>query len=91
MISEIFEIIVYDPMIDCLAQYNILYNYQSGFRAKHVADLCLSYLNDKIFKGFDSGLLASMILIDLEKVFDTVENNILLEKLKGISFGLIHI
>ena len=36
-------------------------------------------------------ILARMILIDLEKVFDTVENNILLEKLKGISFGLIHI
>ena len=36
-------------------------------------------------------ILARMILIDLEKVFHTVENNILLEKLKGISFGFIHI
>ena len=73
-------------MIDYLAQYDILYKYQSGFGVKHLADLCLSYLNDKIFKGFDSDLLASMILIDLEKAFDTVEHNILLEKLKGISF-----
>ena len=60
-------------------------------------DLSLSYLNDKILKGFDNGLLTGMILIDLQKRFDTIDHNavydtvscfhnILLEKLKAISF-----
>ena len=71
-------------MIDYLAQYNILYKYQPGFRIKHSTDLCLSYFNDKILKGFDNCLFTSMILIDLQK--DTIDHNILLEKLKAIGF-----
>ena len=48
LISKIFEEIGHDQIIDYLAQYNILYKYQSGFRTKHSTDLCLLYLNDKI-------------------------------------------
>ena len=92
LISKIFEKIVHDQMIDYLAQYNILYKYQSGFRTKHSTDLCLSYLNDKILKGFDNGLFTGMILIDLQKAFDTINRNILLKKLKAILLiGFIHI
>ena len=56
LVSKILEKNVHDQMIDYLAQYNILYKYQSGLRTKHSTDLCLSYLNDKILKGFDNGL-----------------------------------
>ena len=39
-------------------------------------------------KGFDNGLVIGMILIDhLQKVFDTMDHNILLEKLKAIGFS----
>ena len=62
LISKIFEKIVHDQMIDHLAQYNILYKYQSSFRAKHSTDSCLLYLNDKILKSFDNGLFTDMIL-----------------------------
>ena len=86
LVSKILEKIVPDQMIDYLAQYNILYKYQSGFRTKHSTDLCLSYLNDKILKGFDNGLFTGMILIDLQKAFDTIDHNIVLEKLKAIGF-----
>ena len=86
LISKIFEKIVHDQMINYLAQYNILYKYQSGFRTKHSTDLCLLYFNDKILKGFDNDLFTGMILIDLQKGFDTIDHNILLEKLKIIDF-----
>ena len=36
---------------------------------KYSTDLCLSYLNDKILKVFDSGLLTDMILIDHQNAF----------------------
>ena len=79
LISKIFEKIVHDQMIDCLAQYNILYKYQSRFRTRHATDLCLSYLTDKILKGFDNDLFTGMKLIDLKKAFDTIYHNVLLE------------
>ena len=73
-------------MIDYLAQYNILYKYQSGFRTKHSTELCLSHRNNKILKGFHNGLFTGMVLIDLQKAFDTIDHNIHLEKLKAIGF-----
>ena len=67
LISKIFEKIVHDKISDYLAQYDILYKYQSGFRNKQLTDLCLSSSNDKILKGFDNGFLNSMILVDLQR------------------------
>ena len=76
LISKIFEKVVHDQMIDYLAQYNILYKYQSGSRTKRSTDLF----------GFDNGFFTGMILIDLQKAFDAIDHNILLEKLKAAGF-----
>ena len=46
-----------------------------------------SYLNDKILKGFDKGLMNGMILIDLQKVFDAIDHDVLLQKLYSVSFS----
>ena len=92
LISKIFEEIVHEQTIDYLAQYNILFKYQSGFRTKHSTDLPLSYLNDKILKGFNNGPFTGMILIDLQKAFGTINHNILLEKyIYFFQIGFIHI
>ena len=64
-----------------------IYNYQSGFRENHSTNLCLSYLTDKILKSFDEGLLTGMILINLQKAFDSIDHEILLQKLKAIRFS----
>ena len=50
-------------------------------------DSCLSYLNNKIATGFESGLYTSMILIGLQKAFDTVNNDILLKKMELIALS----
>ena len=87
LISKIIERIVYDQVDNFLLQNNILYNYQSGFRKNHSSHLCLSFLNDKILKGFDKGLFTGMIVIDLQKAFDTINYEILLGKLHVIGFS----
>ena len=47
----------------------------------------VSYLADKISKGFDSGLLTGVFLIDLQKAFDTIDHNILLLKKPSLGFS----
>ena len=86
LISKIIEKVIHNQSQEYLDKHNILYKYQSGFRKNHSADTCLSYLNDKIIQGFDKGLLTGMILIDLQKAFDTINHRLFLEKLSVLGF-----
>ena len=74
LISKIIEKVVHNQTNEFLSANKISYNYQSGFRTNHSTNLCLSFLTDKILKGFDEGLLTGMILIDLQKAFDTINH-----------------
>ena len=47
----------------------------------------LSNLTNKILTGFDSDLLAGIILIDLQKAFDTINHDILLKKMASLGFS----
>ena len=63
LISQVIEKVIHDQISAFVKSRNLLYNYQSGFRKNHSTDYCLSFLNDKILKGFDQGLITGMILI----------------------------
>ena len=78
---------IHDQTSAFLNYINLLYNYQSGFCKNHSTNFCLSFLNDKILKVFDQGLITDMILIDLQKAFDTMDHDILLEKLYATGFS----
>ena len=76
IVSKLFEKIIHDQTQQYLDEKKILYTYQSGFRAKHSTSTCLSLLQNKILNGFDKGQLTGMILIDLQKAFDTIDHDI---------------
>ena len=50
------------------------------FRKNHSTSSCLACLHEKCFKDFDTRLMTSMILIDLQKTFDTIDHDIPLNK-----------
>ena len=85
--SKVLEIIVHEKTMEFLDNHNILYKFQSGFRKTHSTDFCISYLTDKISKDLDSGVLTEVILIDLQKAFDTIDHNILLLKMPSLGFS----
>ena len=72
LISKIIEKIIHNQTQNFLDKNNVIYRYQSGFRKFYSTDSCLSYLNNKIATGFESGIFTGMILIDLQKAFDTI-------------------
>ena len=80
LVSKIFEKIIHIQTQNVLDVNNILYKFQSGFRQNHPTGTSLSYLNDKILRGFDEGLFTGMILIDLQKAFGIIDHEIFLEK-----------
>ena len=77
----------HDQTMNYLTENSILYRHQSGLCKNHSTDTSPAYLTDKILTGFDSGLLTRMILIDLQKAFDTINHNILLRKMSTLRFS----
>ena len=87
IVSKIFEKLVHCQTQNYLDKHTVLYKYQSGFRTKHSTDTCLSLLNNNILNGVDKGLLTGMILIDLQKAFDTIDHEIFSMKLECMGFS----
>ena len=87
LISKIIEKVIHDQTQEFLDANKILYKFQSGFRKGYSTDSCLSYLNNKIATGFESGLHTGMVLIDLQKAFDTINHEILINKMEFLGFS----
>ena len=79
LISKVIQNIIHEQISSSLFNNEILFDYQSGFRKNPSTDSCL--------KGFNKGLKTSMILIDMESAFDTVDHDLLLQKLSAIGFS----
>ena len=85
VLSKIIERVVYNQLIEHLEKHDILHEYQYGFRSKHSVITCLAHLSNQML-GFESGKSTGMILIDLQKAFDTLDHDILLGKMKYLGF-----
>ena len=79
--DKLLERLVCNRLTDFLNRYNILYDYQFGFRKKHSTSLALIDTIDKIYEYLDKKENVIGIYFDLQKAFDAVDHSILLNKL----------
>ena len=75
---------MYNQLEHYLKEKNLLYKLQSGFRPSFSTGTCLTFLMDYIRSEMDFGNYIGMVMIDLQKAFDTVDHSILENKLKAI-------
>ena len=80
-IDKSFEKLIHGRLIEFLEGKQILYYRQFGFRKDFSTNHAILTLLESIQKALDDGQFACGIFIDLEKAFDTVSHDILLEKL----------
>ena len=91
---KLLEKIIYKKIISFLEKYKILYNYKFGFRSNHSTTLALIEVLDEIYKNLDQQNYVIGTFFDLSKAFDTVNHEILLQKLsyygiRGIALSWI--
>ena len=82
--SKILERLMYNTLISFINKHKLLLNFQFGFREGHSANLALIYLEDKIYNSLDKGEYVLGLFLELTKAFDTVNHDILLQKLEQL-------
>ena len=84
------EKIVNDSLYMYLKNNNIFHKYQFEFRANHSTNHAFTEITEQIRNVCDKGQYTCGVYLHLQKAFDTVNQNILLAKLKhgikGTSF-----
>ncbi len=86
VISKVFEKLVYIRMISFIDKNKILSNCQFGFRANHSTSHAIIRLTDLISSYLDKSEKVAGIFLDISKAFDSLDQDILLQKLDAYGF-----
>ena len=81
VISRLFEKLIFDQLYDYLNRNQLIFLLQSAIRKLHSVLTCLLKSTNDWYLNIDKGNYTAAVFIDLKKAFDTVDHEILLNKL----------
>ena len=81
-INKIMEKLIAKRVLKFLNEHEILYEYQFGFRENYSTTLAITGIVEKLLTELQNGKLVAGIYLDLSKAVDTVDPNILFDKLE---------
>jgi len=87
VLPKLLERPVARQMRDYLTPAELLPNLQSGFRPVHSTETAVLRVLSDILQAVDRGNSAALVLLDLSAAFDTVDHEILLQRLR-VTFGI---
>lgn len=87
-ISKVFEIIIYNKILEYTQSKKIMPDIQFGFRYNHSTVHAINKLVSDVIMGFNDNNVTGAILIDLERAFDSVWIEGLIYKLEKLGFNI---
>ena len=85
-VSKVFERIIYNQIYEYFTQFNLFYGSQYGFRSKHSTEFASLELVERIIEEMDQNKYPISVFMDLSKAFDTLDHQILIDKLNHYGF-----
>ena len=85
-VTKLIENLIKQRMISFLDQRNFFYEQQYGFRNKHSTELAVLNVCNQIYDNLDRSKFSLLLTLDLNKAFDTLNHDILLDKLNRCGF-----
>ena len=85
-LSKIFERLMYNRMLSYINKFNILSNDQFGFRKNRNTELAVIHALMPVISSLNEGLPSISLFIDIAKAFDSINHQILLDKLFCMGF-----
>uniref|UniRef100_A0A8C6MFG0 Reverse transcriptase domain-containing protein n=1 Tax=Nothobranchius furzeri TaxID=105023 RepID=A0A8C6MFG0_NOTFU len=83
-LSKVLEKIVAIQVCEHLNTNDLFEEFQSGFREYHSTETALVRVTNDILMASDKNLVSVLVLLDLSAAFDTVDHNVLLERLEHV-------
>ncbi len=81
IISKIFEKEIFQQLYKYMNENNLISKFQSGFRPGYSTLSALIQMCDAWFNNMDNGELTGVVFLDIQKAFDSIDHDVLLEKM----------
>ena len=82
VLSQVFERVLYSRLVRFLDERNVIIPGQYGFRTGHSTIMAITDMVEKVRAAWAGKEYALGVFIDLKKAFDTVDHEILLQKME---------
>lgn len=80
-ISKIIERIIHNRLTTHLSTFQSLSSFQSAYRKFHSTETALLRIQNDLLLSIDKQKVSALVLLDLSAAFDTIDHNILLNRL----------